>query len=58
MADDDLRFGDVNDDNGGGIVGGSGGIEDILIRIFTSLVILYVIIKAIEIVLDIPIPII
>jgi hypothetical protein len=52
MPDDDLRFGDVN---GGGGTGG-GGILELMIRGFVGLIMLYVILRTVEILLNISIP--
>lgn len=53
MADDDLRFGDVSGDGGGG---GSGSILDLFIQAFIGLIMLYVLLKAVEILFNVPLP--
>jgi len=53
MTDDDLRFGDVS----GGSSGNS-GIFDTLIEIFVSLIMIYVILRVVEILFNVPIPLI
>jgi hypothetical protein len=51
MGDDDLRFGDVS---GGG--SGGGGIIDIIQSVFIIAVSLYVGLKMVEIILEVPSP--
>ena len=55
--DDDLRFGDVGKSEGG--VGGKGDdIINYLIQAFVALIILYVLLSTIEILFNIPIPLV
>lgn len=54
--DDDLRFGDVGSEDGSS--GTGSGIVDRLTEAFVALIILYVILKSVEILLDISIPLI
>ena len=53
MAGDDLRFGDIG---GGG--GSSSGAVDILVELFQVIVIGYVLLKVVEVLFNIPIPLI
>lgn len=53
MSDDDLRFGDVD---GGGSSGTD--IADLFRQVFIGLVGLYVILKVVEILFNIPVPLI
>lgn len=52
MADDDLRFGDIKGSSGGN------DIVDTLITVFQVIVVLYVILKTLEVLLNVPIPLI
>ena len=53
MADDDLRFGDI-----GGGDGSSSGTADKLVELFQVIVIGYVLLKVVEALFNIPIPLI
>jgi hypothetical protein len=56
MSDDDLRFGDVDGDSS--TSSGSNDIPDLFRKIITILIGTYVVIKIIEIVFNIPIPVV
>lgn len=53
MTDDDLRFGDVS-----GSGSSNDDITDLLIQSFQALIIFYVIVKTIEVLLNIQIPLV
>ena len=53
MKDDDLRFGDI-----GGSSTGNGSVADSLIELFRVLIVVYVLIKVVEILFNIPVPVV
>lgn len=53
MSDNDLRFGDIGDGSGS-----NDGMVDLFINIFKLLILIYVILKVVEILYNIPIPLI
>ena len=55
MSDDDLRFGDV--DSSGGGTGGT-DIGDLFRQLFMGIVGLYILLKMVEVLFNIPIPLI